>query len=216
MTHTPVAAACLVAAVLIAGPAAAQERPAISLTPRDPVQWDIAGHVGWLAADKSGDGSFGDDWYNALAGGVSAGRYLTPHLKTEVLATITGEGRVYRQEQLPGNAPIFRAREHHFRTAAIGAGVFYQFFDNQWFHPYAGGGLEVLREDHRVTVLEFSRPAVAPSSSRDVSYAARPFVAAGFKWYVAERAFARAGIQGSFSNRGSTHVVWMAGFGADL
>jgi opacity protein-like surface antigen len=216
MTHTPLAAAFVAAAVLVAGTAAAQERPAISLTPANPAQWDIAGHVGWLAADKSGDGSFGDDWYNALSGGLSVGRYLTPHARTEVHATITGDGRVYRQEQLPGNVPVFRAREHHFRTATIGAGVFYQFFDNQWFHPYAGGGLEVLREDHRVTVLEFSRPTVAPSSSRDVSYAARPFVSTGFKWYVAERAFVRAGVRASFSNRGSTHVVWMTGIGADL
>jgi hypothetical protein len=216
MTNTPLAAAFLVAAFLVAGTAAAQEPPAISLTPRDPAQWDIAGHVGWLAADKSGDGSFGDDWYNVLSGGVSAGRYLTPHVKTEVYATASGDGRVYRQEQLPGSVPMFRAREHYFRTTAIGAGIFYQLFDNQWFHPYAGGGLEVLREDHRVTVLEFTRTAVPLSPSRDVSYAARPFVATGFKWYVAERAFLRAGIQASFSNRGSTHVAWMAGIGADV
>jgi len=215
MTNIPRAAAFVAAALLVAGAAAAQQ-PAISLTPADPAHWDIAGHVGWFAGNTSDTGTTGDDWYDAFSGGVSAGRYLTPHVKTEVHATVSGDGRVYRQEQLPGNVRVFGASEHHFRTAAIGAGVFYQSFDNQWFHPYAGGGLDVLREDHRVTVLEFSRLPVAPSPSREVSYAARPFVAAGFKWYVAERAFLRTGVQASFSNRGTADVVWTAGIGADL
>jgi hypothetical protein len=210
------AAAYVAAAFLVAGTATAQERTAISLTAANPAQWDIAGHVGWIAADKSGTGSFGDDWYNALAGGLFVGRYLAPNVKTEVHATMTGDGRVYRQEQLPGTVPLFRASEHHFRTAAIGAGVFYQFFDNQWFHPYAGGGLDVLREDHRVTALDYGRSPIAVSPSRDVSYAVRPFVATGFKWYVAERAFMRAGIQASFASAGSTHVGWTAAIGADL
>jgi hypothetical protein len=43
-----------------------------------------------------------------------------------VYATASVDGRFYRQEQLPGSVTMFRAREHHFSTTAIGAGVFYQ------------------------------------------------------------------------------------------
>src|SRR6185503_16423369 len=224
MTQMPLAAAFLAAALLITGTAAAQQ-PAILLTPADPARWDIAGRVGWLGADTSGAGTIGDDWYDTFAGAVSIGRYVTPHLKTEIHGGMTGEGRIYRVEELPlpGAPPVFRAQEHYFRSATIGAGVFYQFFDNQWFHPFAGGGIEVLRERDRVEVQPpFGQvpgralPPLTTPPSPQVTYAARPFVATGFKWYVAERAFVRTGIQASFSNHGATHVVWTAGIGGDL
>src|SRR5687767_13431963 len=98
MRHMPLAAAFVAAALLITGTAAAQQ-PAISLTPGDPAQWDIAGSVGWLGADTTGVGTIGDDWYDAFAGQVSIGRYVTSHVKTEIHGGMTGEGRVYRVEQ---------------------------------------------------------------------------------------------------------------------
>ena len=219
MAYRPRAAAFVAAALFMAGSAAAQDRPAISLTPAASADWDIAAQIGWLAGAKPDTGSyggaFGDDWYTALSGRVSAGRYLTPHLKTEVQLAMNGEGRVYRQDPPSGTVPVFRASEHYFRTAAIGAGFFYQFFENQWFHPYAGGGLELVREEHRVVVLDNRLGSRAPVPA-EVSHTARPFVATGFKWYVADRAFVRAGVQGSFSSRGAAHVAWTTGFGADL
>jgi opacity protein-like surface antigen len=225
MMNMQLAAAFLAAALFVAGAAAAQERPAISLTPAESAQWDIAGHVGWLASHKP---DITAEWYDVLSGGVSAGRYLTPHLKTEIHAVMAREGRMYSQDPvlLTAPFPVFRSREHTFQTASVGAGVSYQFFENQWFHPFVGGGLEVLREHHRVRVPEQFLPQRAPgvpavtlpavSFAPEVSYAARPFVTTGFKWYVAERAFLRTSIQASFSRRGTTHVVWAAGIGADL
>jgi opacity protein-like surface antigen len=219
MAYGPRAAAFVAAALLVAASAAAQNRPALSLTPADPADWDIAAHVGWVAAAKpdtgSLGGSFGDDWYSALSGRVSAGRYLTSHLKTEIHAAMNGEGRVYRQDPPSGTVPVFRASEHYFRTAAAGAGLFYQFFENQWFHPYAGAGLELVREEHRIVVLD-GRTGSRASVPAEVSHAARPFLATGFKWYVADRAFVRAGVQGSLSSHGAVHIAWTTGFGADL
>jgi opacity protein-like surface antigen len=225
MTNTPLAAAVLAAALLMAGTAAAQQ-PAISLTPADSAQWDIAGHVGWLGVDTSGTGTVGDDWYDTFSGGLSIGRYLTPHIKAEIHGGMTSEGRIYRVEQLPvpGSPPAFRPQEHDFQNATISAGLFYQFFENQWFHPFAGGGIEVLRERDRVEVqTPFGPfppgrvlPALPPPPPPQLTYSARPFVATGFKWYVAERAFVQTGVQASFSNRGTTHVVWTAGIGVDL
>lgn len=227
MTKMPVAAAFVAAALLMAGQAGAQERPVISLTPAGAAQWDLAGQVGWLASNKPDIGAEWDDWYDALSGGVSVGRYLTPHVKTEIHAAMASEGRIYSQDPVLLTAPVptYRSREHYFRTASAGAGVSYQFFENQWFHPFAGGGLEVVREHHRVHVPEQFLPQRGPgipavsvpavSFAPEVSYAARPFVTTGFKWYVAERGFLRTSIQASFS-RGTTHIAWTAGIGADL
>ena len=224
MTNMPLAAAVLAAAVLMGGTATAQQ-PAISLTPADAAQWDVAGHVGWLGADTSGAGTIGDDWYDTFAGGLSIGRYLTPHVKTEIHGGITREGRIHRVEQfaMPGSPPVFRPQQHYFQNATIGAGLFYQLFENQWFHPFAGGGIEVLRERDRVELQPtYGLPPgrvpipLPPPPSPDVTYTARPFLATGFKWYVAERAFVRTGVQASFSNRGTTHVMWTIGVGGDL
>lgn len=214
----------------------------ISLTPVEPARWDVAGHVGWFASDKSDIGAEWDDWYNSLSGGVSAGRYLTPHVKTEIHAAVSGEGRIYSEDLRPlplGFPIVFRPREHYFRTTTVGAGLAYQLFENQWFHPFVGGGLEVLREHHRVDIPRQFAPVPLPPTvpglptvTRDplapflvvqevapppqVTYEARPFVTTGFKWYVAERAFLRTSIQASFSRRGTAHVTWAAGIGADL
>jgi opacity protein-like surface antigen len=215
MIHRSRAAAFVAAAVLVAGNASAQNQPVITLTPASAARWDIAAQVGWLAARKSDDDVYGNDSYDAGLGGVTVGRYLTRHLKADVQAAFHGEGRLYRQEYLPNAVPPFRSTEHHLRTATAGAGLSYQFFDNQWFHPYLGGGFEVLREEDRVVTID-GRLGAPATVSTSVSYAGRPFVATGFKWYVSERAFVGAGVRGSFSSRDTTHVAWTLGVGADL
>ena len=226
MTKKPLAAAFLAAAFLITGTAAAQESPSISLKPPDLARWDIAAHVGWLHKDTSEIGTdnasqfatFGDDWRGVPATGITAGGYLTPHVKTELQAAVSGEARVYRTEQflLPGSPPVFRSREHSVQTATLGLGVSYQFFENQWFHPFAGGGVEVQRIRDRVEVLSQSISRSVPPPTTGVSYTARPFIGTGFKWYISERAFVRTAVQVSFSGRGTSDVAWTAGIGGDL
>jgi hypothetical protein len=227
MKHISVAAAVTAAVLLVTQAAGAQERPAISLMPAGDRTWDLAGHAGWSASHKPDIGAEWDDWYNAFAGGVSAGRYLTPNVKAEIHAVEAREGRIYSQDPIsPADAfPAFRPREHYFRTTSIGASVSYQFFENQWFHPFAGGGLEVIREHHRVEVPQHFQPPRGPGGSAltvpavsfapEVTYSARPFLTTGFKWYVAERAFMRATLQVSIGRCGAA-IVFTAGIGADL
>jgi opacity protein-like surface antigen len=223
MTNMPLAAALMAAALFIAEAASAQPL-AISITPADPAHWDAAGHAGWVAAHKSDRNTVGDDWFNVFDARLSVGRYLTPHLKTEIHLGATGEGRVYRAEQLAvAGGSVYLARQHYFQTATFGAGVVYQFFENQWFHPFAGGGLAVARERERIEGEQFGpvspgrnlSPAILPEE-RHVSYSPRPFLTTGFKWYVAERAFLRTNVQASFSTRRTADVTWTAGIGVDL
>ena len=215
MIHRSRAAAFVATALLVAGSASAQNPPVISLTPANPARWDLAAHVGWLVARTPDPGRYGNDVYNVGLGGVSLGRYITPHLKAEAHTAFHGEGRLFREEFLPNAVPPFRASEHYIRSATAGAGLFYQFFDNQWFHPYLGGGVEMLREEDRVLAIDSRLGSRSPVST-GVTYSARPFIATGFKWYVTERAFAGAGVRGSLSSRDTTQVAWTVGVGADL
>ncbi|MGH8519011.1 MAG: hypothetical protein ACREUE_16300, partial [Panacagrimonas sp.] len=101
---------------------------------------------------------------------------------------------------------------------------FHQFLDNQWFHPFAGGGLDIERKSHRTLTQEQRVPIpgrppvfvppqlIAPT----VSYAARPFVATGFKWYVHERAFVRSDLKTSLGRDRNIQNTWSAGIGVDL
>lgn len=235
MTRTIRAAAFTAAALFGAHAAAAQDRPVVSLSPPDQANWDLAGAVGWLGSNKSGIGDDWNDWYHAASGGLTAGYYFTPRFKTELQVTASRQGRIYSQESIPlpgGAFPVFRSHEHFFAASTFGAGVSRQFLENQWFHPFVGGGLEIVRETHRIdTPQQFisGRPnpatplvpvpvQVLPATTgpTDVSWTARPYVAAGFKWYVAERGFVRSELRSSFSNRGPEHIVWSGGVGFDF
>lgn len=78
------------------------------------------------------------------------------------------------------------------RAAAASAGLVGQFFDNTWFHPFVSAGLEIVR------------------------LGARPYVAAGFKVYVSERAFIRSDVRTSWSSDGFAALAWHRGVGFDF
>lgn len=215
--------------MMLAGAALAEAQTTrVSFAPASPARWDVSGEAGWLSSNKSEIGQDWDDRYGEPTGGAALGRYWTTHLKTELRLAFSGEGRVYEEERLvvPGELfPTFRLREHHFRRTTVGGGVSYQFFENQWLHPHVGAGVEVERESHRQFAPEWrvpSRdpgpPVVVPADRGEtsVTWGARPFVAAGFKWYVHERGFARSDVRVSFGGSGVSHVVWTAGIGVDL
>lgn len=216
-----------VVALLWPAPAVAQDASGVSLVPAGQRRWDVSGDFGWLSSNKSGIGAEWNDWYDVPAGGASAGIYVTPHLKAELRLAFSGEGRVDEEERIdiPGQPfPAFRLREHHFRTSTLGAGVAYQFFENQWFHPHVGVGLEVVRETGRVFSPEWrvpSRglpPAVIPGADAqmDVAWAVRPVLSTGFKWYVNERGFVRTDVRVAIGNTHAAYVAWTAGIGVDL
>jgi opacity protein-like surface antigen len=228
MKTTIRAAAVMAAALLLATAAEAQVRPAISVTPAAPARWDVSGNVAWFGSDKSDIAPQWDRWYDVPAVTVSVGHYWTPHLKAEISATASRAGRIYVSEPIAirgQSLPAFRSSEHIFQATTVNAGVAYQFFENQWFHPFVGAGLELVREKQRVDVIQQIIPALAPappliippSRGRDeVHYAAWPFVDAGFKWYVSEQAFVRTDLLASISGHGPGHVVWANGFGVEF
>ena len=187
----------------------------------------MSGDIGWLSSNKSEIAPDWNDWYDVASGGGSAGYYVTPNLKAEVRLAFSGEGSIFQEERVdvPGQAfPAFRLREHHFRTTTLRGGVAYQFFQNQWFHPHVGVGIEIARESDRMFAQEFRVPRqpggtlVIPAvdGGTTVSWAVRPVVSTGFKWYVNERGFIRSDVSVAIGNTRAADVVWTTGIGVDL
>lgn len=208
--------------------ASAQANGGISLTPADLPRWDVSASLGWLSSNKSEIGPDWNAWYDVLSAGGAAGYYVTPNLKAELRLALSGEGSIYQEERIdiPGQLfPAFRLREHHFRATTLGAGVTYQFFQNQWFHPHVGAGIEVARESDRMFAQAWRVPSREPGAplvipavdgGTTVSWAARPVVSTGFKWYVNERGFIRSDVSVAIGNKRTAHVAWTAGIGVDL
>ena len=189
-------------------------------------RWDASGQLALLNRNKTDLGSW-DHWYAAPMVGGSAGHYWTPHLKTELEIATAGTGTIDAVEDN-------RYREHRLRETIVGATAVYQFFDNQWVHPFLGAGVEVARERDRADSLPASTvrfstpgpvPALRPVPAVDkTSYSVRPVVSGGFKFYVNERAFVRTEVRTSFSTEGTAPsgvkgplaIEWRGGVGFDL
>jgi len=198
--------------------------PTVTLAPASPSRWDAAGHVTWLGERRDQPGDW-DRWYGVASGGADIGYYWTPHLKLELDVATSTEGDSYSYEQiaLPGSpVPSFVQRDHEFQVTTMAAGLNVQFFENAWAHPFIGAGIELRRErEHVHTTSSFAirdgRPiSVAAIEETRVRYGGRPFVGAGFKGYVSERAFIRADVRTSWSSDGVTAVAWRTGVGVDF
>jgi opacity protein-like surface antigen len=217
-----------VVALLWPTTSSAQAIGGISLTPPDLPRWDVSGDVGWLSSNKSEIGPDWNDWYDVASAGGSAGYYVTPNLKAELRLAFSGEGSVYQEQRIDISGqtfPAFRLHEHHFRATTLRGGVAYQFFQNRWFHPHVGVGIEVARESDRTFAQELRVPSRVPGvplvipavdGGATVSWAVRPVVSTGFKWYVNERGFIRSDVSVAIGNKRAAHVTWTAGIGVDL
>jgi hypothetical protein len=215
-------AATLASLVLFGAlPAAAQDRPVTTFVPEAQRRWDAAGFIGWRGVNKSAIAPEWNEWYDVATFNVSAGHYLTPHVKLDVDLSTTSEGSVYSQDFVtsPVAPPVVIARDHEFHRTTLAAIVAYQFFENQWVHPFLGIGLEGIREAEQVESLITSpigpRSPLLNRESR-VRYSARPVVTGGVKWYASERAFIRTDLLTSFSTEGVESTVWRFGVGVDF
>lgn len=221
--HTFTRAALVVgAALLMARPVSAQT---ISLAPPDPARWDVSGVVGWTLGNQAEIAADWNDWYDAFSATLDAGHYWNAHLKNSLEFTATNEGTVFVEERIPVPGqpfPIFRLREHHFRTTSLAPSVSWQFFENVWFHPFVAGGVDLVAERERVVSRDQNIPTRPPTvlpgedDRTTTSFEARPFATTGFKWYVGERAFIRSDIKVTANGSGVAQVMWRSGVGVDF
>ena len=118
-------------------------------------RWDVSGQLSMLNRNKS-ELSRWDHWYSVAAVNGTGGYYWTPHFKSEFEIGMGGEGTIDAEEEtpVPGQSfPYLRYRDHKLREMTVGATALYQFFENQWVHPFVGGGAELVRERHLADAL---------------------------------------------------------------
>ncbi len=189
-------------------------------------KWDAAAHVTWLGEHRPADQLFEwDRWLGVASGGGSVGYYWSAHLKTEFDISTSNEGEDYSYETIPvpgQTIPLFLQRDHEIRFTTASAGVVGQFFENAWFHPFVGAGIELLREREHIETVPPPVPprgltvTLAPEDETRVRYRGRPYVATGFKLYVSEHAFIRTDIRTSWSSDGLAALGWRSGIGVDF
>ena len=221
--------AALVASAALATDAAAQPpAPPAGATP-----WDASVMVGAFAGRPSQpttDGYY-DNWFNTGQIGVVVGRHFSAHLKGEVEVSTTGEGRQYvqRYATIPGSAyPVPYAAEQFTTVREVAGSVVWQFFENQWVHPFlqVGAVADVDRfrthtwrqsffsgtdPRQRTEMVLAEERDEGPSSTTHV----RLLVGAGVKLYVSPRVFFRADgrvIVGAHTQ----HLALRGGFGVDF
>lgn len=216
-----VAAFCL----FLPAAALAQAQPAVPA-------WDLsitAGSFSGRAADETGPG-YHDDWHHAPEWRVTAGRYWTSRLKTEVEFGQTGEGDRYMQRvfTVPGSTTTYPYGAQEFvRVRQGSARVAWQFLDNQWAHPYLFLGVSVDEERKRAHVFQQTylpdprnttiRRVGVPEHDEGPVTTYRPGVVmgGGAKWYVSPKVFLKTGGQLGFT-RATKSVTFTAGMGFDF
>jgi hypothetical protein len=208
----------LVGILTFTGLAGAQTERSVPRLPRGDVSWS----VGLWAANEDRADTY-DDWYRTWNGTVAAGYYWTEHLKTEIDAGLTSEGRLWGTRISPGG--VYAPVAHLFSTRNVRLAQQYQFGHNSRFHPHVGVGVafswvrhteerepgyQTFRVPPYSVIVEPAR-RIGPVTEMEVV----PFIGGGFKGYVSERAFFRSdltvGLRGGVRN-----VTFGCGFGVDF
>lgn len=214
----------VLAAALLASPLPASAQSIqLPLGDPSPPRVDLAGHAGWFAVDKTDVAPRWNSWYDVGEVGATGGVFLSRHLKAEVGVTTTGTADVYREVLLPTPSSPFGinySQEQRYRATTLSGGASWQFFDNRWFHPLLGAGVEATRESVETLSLRYPPPVNPPPGllippGTQVTWHARPYASGGFKWFVAERTFIRGDLRTSFGD-GVAQTSLRVGVGVDF
>jgi opacity protein-like surface antigen len=227
VTRALTAASLITLLTLAASRAEAQE-------PLPPLpRWDVSGVMGWRGVKITGEEYVYHDWDARFVVQGTVGYYWTPNVKTEFeTGFITkSEFQTYEQRLLPGQSyPPFVRTEHRETGVPISARVLYQFGENQFFHPFVGGGIayDRMRDDEFTPQQTFNsgvrrpdgtfEPVLnVPQSARIETHGdTRGVVMVGFKAYGSERGFMRTDVLWSIGSPDRRYVSWRIGAGVDF
>jgi len=191
---------------------------------------DLSALLGWMAEQPDVESQW-DEWFHVFLVGVEGGVYWTEHLRTTLDVSWASEGQLdeSRPVRLPGIPWASVYTDVRVTHTQVGLGQQYQFFSNAWVHPFVGGGLLLdwerttrytPRQEFPLSYLPGGQPGgwvVVAEESRtgpDTRLVVRPFVSAGAKFYLAQRAFFRADVR--WAGRDTRQIAARFGFGADF
>jgi hypothetical protein len=147
---------------------------------------------------------------------AEAGRYWTPHIKTS-LAVMTTRQSGYRDYSYQPPAPTSSYTESVTTPTGYGASVAYQFFENQFVHPYVSVGARVASAYSTTTTYSVRAPYQSVITSTGTRVEVRPVLGGGFKSYFGNgRAFMRSELLTSIDPHGSPHAILTIGAGVDF
>ena len=182
-----------------------------------PFRFDTGTSIGWFTAGHPEPGNCCADWSSSLFKGVGGGYYWTDHLKSEMEIAWPGTTRAFSySDARPVNGTVsYTYEEHAYRGLKVSASQLYQFGQNAMFHPFAGGGVDVDREEYTITRSTQTGSVLTRVNLSERELHTRPFVTTGFKAYFSERAFFRTELKVGFSQQ-IDQVIWKSGIGVDL
>jgi hypothetical protein len=196
--------------LVIALPAVAAAQAIQPAAPEPFRKWDVGGGV------TIRFGEYRDRVIPAGSWVAEAGRYWTPHLKASVLVMTAGQ-QTYGGFSYNGVSAT--SIEYVTAPAAYGVGITYQFFDNEFVHPYLTAGARFASVNAATTISTYSARLgyqVTTLSGPD-RVEADPVVGGGFKSYFGNgRAFMRTELLFSSSPDGTRHAVLLIGSGVDF
>jgi hypothetical protein len=199
-----------VAAVALALPVSA----AAQQVDRFPVErfrkWDIGGGLGIRFGER-------DDAVVPAGSWMAEGsRYWTPHFKTSIAVTTAGQSTSYGYSPDP-RAAFSTYGERRTSPSAYGFTAGYQFFDNEFVHPYVTAGARFASAHDIITVQSNKFPYESVITSTPEKLEVRPVVGGGFKSYFDNgQAFMRSEVLIAVGPNGARNVVLQVGWGVDF
>lgn len=225
------AIAAFVTAAAAPGPVFAQSSPP---APTSATPWDGTVLVGLLSGRPPSvpdSRSYSDDWFNTAEAGAVLGRHLTPHVKAELELWTSAEGRRFVEHYVqPPNYPypVPVGADQFTRVHEVSAALTYQFFENEWVHPFVqiGAAMDVDRLRTHTWPQSFytgdprlpgSQVVAAAEGGADhaTTIRGRAIVGVGAKWYATPRIFVRTDARFA-AGRGGQHLALRAGVGVDF
>ena len=175
-------------------------------------KWDIGGGLNIRFGDNQ------DAVVPLGAWTADVGRYWTPHLRTSV-AVMTTRQEVYGGPGVFSPSALTASyTEIITQPAGFGASVAYQFFDNEFVHPYVSAGARMATTSTSTDVYSTRSPyGRLLTTTTPARLEARPVVGGGFKSYFGNgRAFMRSELAMSIAPHGATNAVLLIGAGVDF
>ena len=209
-----------------APPALAQRVDASGVPYRE---WDASSATGlqFLTSTDNVAASQGGWSTPSVLGSLAIARYWNSHLKTELgfTALTSGDGYADASVTLPSGQV---ARTYEFlrsRQQQVVMSGIYQFFDNEFAHPYVAAGIRAgvldieSRRSPYASIFQnntYQSVLLPDLTTRRTEVLVRPFVALGSKAYFSERVFARPEFMVAAGPKGVSQVGLTLGFGFDF